>query len=97
MKTTGIKYISIAAAVGLSFYLFWRRNKNTFNSTLITKPAQYDFFSKEENYKPYNSFIEFFDSAKIEEAYDKYKKYIDFGMNRDNAFKSVIENRFKND
>jgi len=96
MKTTGIKYLSVALVVGLSFYLFWRK-KDQLNKTTMSSIPDYDFFSKEENYKPYNSFIEFFDSKNIEEAYNKYTKYIDFGMNQENAFKSVIENKFKND
>jgi len=97
MKTTGIKYFSAAALLGISFYIFWKRNKAQLKPTPLSHTIGYDFFSKEQNYKPYNSFIEFFDSKNVEEAYAKYKKYIDFGMNEDNAFKSVIENRFEND
>lgn len=97
MKITGAKYLSVAVVVGLSFYIFWKRTKNQLDGSMMDKTLQYDFFSKEENYKPYNSFIEFFDSKNTEEAYNKYKKYIDLGMNQENAFKSVIENKFNND
>jgi hypothetical protein len=90
MKTTGLKYISAAVLATALFYIFWKRNKNTIE--------KFSFFSDLENYKPYNSFIEHFDSKNINEAYDKYRKYLEFGMNEDNAFKSVIENKIrKND
>lgn len=88
MKTTGLRYLGAAALISVSFYLFWKRNKNTIEELSL--------FSNLESYKPYNSFIEHFDSKNINEAYDKYRKYLEFGMNEDNAFKSVIENNIKN-
>lgn len=98
MKTTGIKYLTATAFIGISLYLFWKRAQKSITSTPLenfinnfTPPNNLD------NYKPYNSFIEFFDSKNVQEAYEKYKEYLDFGMNEDNAFKSVVENRFKND
>lgn len=98
MKTTGIKYLTATALIGISLYLFWKRAQKSITSTPLenfinnfTPPNNSD------NYKPYNSFIEFFDSKNVQEAYEKYKEYLDFGMNEDNAFKSVVENRFKND
>jgi len=87
MKTTGIKYLAAAALVSVSFYIFWKRNKNPL--------PHFDYFSNLDKYKPYNSFIEHYDSKNVQEAYDKYKKYLEFGMSEDNAFKSVIENKFK--
>lgn len=90
MKTTGLKYLAAAALVSASFYIFWTKNKKTVE--------KFNLFSNLENYKPYNSFIEHFDSSSIEEAYSKYKKYLEFGLNQENAFKSVIENKIrKND
>jgi len=90
MKTTGIKYLAAAALVSIFFYVFWKRNRNPF--------PQFDYFSNVQNYKPYNSFIEHYDVKNVQDAYNKYQKYLDFGMSADNAFKSVIENKFrKND
>jgi hypothetical protein len=90
MKTTGFRYLAATVLVATSFYIFWKRNKKTVE--------KFNLFSSTKNYKPYNSFIEHFESKNINEAYDKYKKYLEFGMNKDNAFKSVIENKItKND
>lgn len=90
MKTTGPKYFAAAAVLSISFYIFWKKNKKTIE--------KFTLFSSSKNYKPYNSFIEHFDSNSVEEAYSKYKKYLEFGLNEDNAFKSVIENKItKND
>lgn len=90
MKTIGIKYIAAAALISASFYIFWKKNRNT--------AIQLNALPNLQNYKPYNSFIEHFDSKNLEEAYSKYRKYLEFGMNEQNAFNSVIENKFtKND
>lgn len=98
MKTTGIKYLTAAALIGVSLYFFWKKTKESSTSNLLEDIINsYNTSDKQQSYKPYNSFIEFFDSSSIQEAYDKYNKYLDFGMNEDNAFKSVIENRFEND
>jgi len=90
MKTIGTKYLTAVVIVSACFYVLWKRNKNPF--------PQFEYFSNSHEYKPYNSFIEHYDSKNVQEAYDKYRKYLEFGMSEDNAFKSVIENKFeKND
>ena len=98
MKTTGVKYLTATAIIGISLYLFWKRTQKSFSSSPLEGFINnYNASNNLQEYKPYNSFIEFFDSKNVQEAYDKYKEYLDFGMNEDNAFKSVIENRLDND
>ena len=98
MKTTGVKYLTATAIIGISLYLFWKRTQKSFRSSPLEGFINnYNVSNSLQEYKPYNSFIEFFDSKNVQEAYDKYKEYLDFGMNEDNAFKSVIENRLDND
>lgn len=98
MKTTKAK-LATTAFIGISLYLFWKRNKQIllpFQSQK-KKSINFKFSDIPENYKPHNSFIEFFDSKNIENAYSKYREYLDFGMDKDNAFKSVVENQINND
>lgn len=87
MKTIGIKYLAAAALVSVSFYVFWKRNR--------TPSLEFNYFPTAKNYNPCNSFIEHYDTKNLREAYSKYQKYLDFGMSKDNAFKSVVENKFK--
>jgi hypothetical protein len=47
--------------------------------------------SKRISHNPENSFIEFFNKDSIKEAYDRYEKYLDLGLKKDDAFKAVVE------
>lgn len=91
--------ISIFVAVtGIGFVLMQRKKRiDQINFDLATN----NFFSKsskkisdyltEDNYKLSNSFIEFFDKNSIKEAYNRYEKYLDLGLSKDDAFKCVVE------
>lgn len=53
-----------------------------------------DYVSKKENsYNPQSSFVEFFDKNNLREAYSRYEKYLDLGLKKDDAFKSVVEDK----
>lgn len=84
--------------VGIGFLFAQRKKKiDQINFDLATN----NFFSKnakkisdyktKDNYKVSNSFIEFFDKNSIKEAYNRYEKYLDLGLSKDDAFKCVVE------
>lgn len=53
-----------------------------------------DFVSNEKNqYNPQSSFIEFFDKNHLEEAYNRYEKYLDLGLKKEDAFKFIVEDK----
>ncbi len=53
-----------------------------------------DYVSRKENsYNPQSSFVEFFDKDHLREAYNRYEKYLDLGLKKEDAFKSVVQDK----
>lgn len=64
-----------------------------FVATFIVKKKNFNYpdSNKQSNFDPSISFIEFFEKDAIKEAHHRYEKYIDLGLNKEDAFKAVVE------
>ena len=94
---TGINIIVIAASVAAGIYIGKNKNRKTEYNHIGGFDID-DKFTKApkriritEEYNPSNSFIEFFSKNNLKEAYSRYDKYLDLGLNKDDAFKAVVE------
>ena len=89
MKTKiGISiFMTAVATAAVMFFLERKRINNQIKFDLDTN----NYFSKPYDYNPANSFVEFFEKDSLKEAYSRYEKYLDLGLNKDDAFKSVVE------
>lgn len=80
---SGFLYLSaFLAGVATSVLYYAKKNKILFDNVVINETKNFD---------PSGSFIEFFDKDSIKEAYSRYEKYIDLGLNKHDAFKAVVE------
>ena len=75
--------ICFSAAIGA--YLGLKHNKKQSNA--IYK----EYIEENLQYKPQTRFIEFFDKSELQEAYHLYEGYLDMGLDKESAFKTVIE------
>lgn len=88
-KKTGLNLGVIATCVAVGIYVAYGQKRKKMIGT--------NFFTDEKLseaakiYNPKSSFIEFFDKKNIQEAYNRYEKYVDLGLNKDDAFKAVVE------
>lgn len=86
MKIGNKKFFYAASFVaGVVTSLFFLKKKDKTNTLYETN------YLYEKKYDPKVSFIEFFDKSALEEAYSRYEKYIDLGLNKSDAFKAVVE------
>ncbi|GEM_PF-3181403 len=77
--------------LGVGFYLGLKH----YAQRMINDELNDEFAEKyqEDNFKPNNALIEFFESDKIIEAYSRYEEYLDLGLNKQDAFKAVVEDK----
>jgi hypothetical protein len=83
--------ISIVAAAALSYLVYSQKRKGTYNYFNDVSENYFKEYPKE--YNPQSSFIEFFGKENIKEAFSRYDKYLDLGLNKEDAFKSVVEDK----
>ena len=88
-KKTGPSLIIVATCMAIGVYVaYGQKRKNMMETNFFTDAK---LFEATKMYNPKSSFIEFFDQKNIQEAYNRYEKYIDLGLNKDDAFKAVVE------
>ena len=80
--------ISVAVVAACFYFAYEQRRKKMIETNFFTDER---LFEATKMYNPQSSFIEFFDQKNIQEAYNRYEKYIDLGLNKDDAFKAVVE------
>ena len=84
----GISIIVVAACSYLVYNQKRRVKIDYFNNV---SEEYFKEYAKE--YNPQSSFIEFFDKENIKEAFSRYDQYLDLGLNKEDAFKSVVEDK----
>jgi len=86
---TWFSLIITATCIAIGVYVaYGQKQKKAIQTNFFTDEK---LFKATEMYNPKSTFIEFFDKKNIEEAYNRYEKYIDLGLNKDDAFKAVVE------
>jgi hypothetical protein len=83
--------ISIVVAVACSYLVYSQKRKVRYNYFNDVSENYFKEYAKD--YNPQSSFIEFFDKENIKEAFSRYDKYLDLGLNKEDAFKSVVEDK----
>jgi len=93
-KKTGISIFAMAVFGScLVATYYYNRKKIQFRIDKVNIALD-DYVSKKENsYNPQSGFVEFFDKNHLREAYNRYEEYLDLGLKKDDAFKSVIEDK----
>ena len=83
--------ISIIVVAACSYLVYSQKRKARYN---YFNDISEDYFKEyPQGYNPQSSFIEFFDKENIKEAFSRYDKYLDLGLNKEDAFKSVVEDK----
>ena len=83
--------ISIVALAACSYLVYSKKRRVKYNYFNDISENYFKEYLKE--YNPQSSFIEFFDKENIKEAFSRYDKYLDLGLNKEDAFKSVVEDK----
>lgn len=93
-KKTGIS-IFVMSVFGscLAATYYYNRKKIQFRIDQLNIALDDYALKKENSYNPQSSFVEFFDKDRLREAYSRYEKYLDLGLKKDDAFKSVVEDK----
>jgi hypothetical protein len=82
--------ISIVAVAAVGIYIAYGKKRKIKNNYFNNFSENY-FKEYSNKYNPQSSFIEFFDKDSLKEAYGRYDKYLDLGLNKTDAFKAVVE------
>jgi hypothetical protein len=82
--------ISIAVVAACFYFAYGQKRKKMIETNFFTDER---LFEATKIYNPQSSFIEFFDKENIKEAFSRYDKYLDLGLNKEDAFKSVVEDK----
>lgn len=89
MKKIGYSALFICTAAATCAYYISRKRIDFQNK--LNYFTDEKLFEANKIYNPKSTFIEFFDKKNVEEAYNRYEEYVDLGLNKDDAFKAVVE------
>lgn len=89
MKKIGYSTLFICAGAAMCAYYISKKRIDFQNKLKYFTDEK--LFETTKMYNPKSTFIEFFDKKNVEEAYNRYEEYVDLGLNKDDAFKAVVE------
>lgn len=88
---TGISIVAVLAVAAGTWIFFNEKNKKKNQFNYITNESLNKIFDKDLKIHSEAAFSEFFNKNSIKEAYNRYEKYLDLGLKKDDAFKAVVE------